>query len=488
MMTAPHPFDFFGKLVWLDGTPLMETIEPYRRRLFEQALYTFRADGSPVFNMVLSGRGKKNNKTTDLILASLYRLLIWPSAAGNDGFILANDEGQAADDLSLAKKLIAANEIELGREVQVQAKSIVRRDGGGALQILPTRDAVGAHGKTALFVGFDEIHGIRSWDIFEALAPDPTRADVLTWITSYDTLYNAPGIPLYDMKQAAQKGDDPRMLFSWYSGGEICTDPEFANLDPEARANPSMESWPEGRAYLDQQRRRLPKHKYRRLHLNLPGAPDGAYFDPDAVLNSIVVGRQVRPPEAGIRYRAFVDMSGGSADDAVLAIGSVRDGKAVVDLVAKQSGRPPFNPRSAVKRFAGILKEYGLSRVTGDAYAGQTFRADFQAEGITYEVCSKSASTLYEDLEPRLNAGEVELLDHPVVQDQLLTLVMKGAKITHQSGAHDDHANAVAGVIDLLSSRKQPMKISQAALDQLCRPTPAAARDLAMRRIIGRGY
>lgn len=486
MTEAPHPFEFFGKLKWLDERPLMDTIEPYRRRLFEEALYTFRADGTPQFNMVLSGRAKKNYKSTDLVLASLYRLLIWPSAAGNDGFILANDEGQAGDDLSLAKKLIAANAVELGREVQVLAKAIARRDGGGALQILPARDAVGAHGKTALFLGFDEIHGMKTWDLFEALAPDPTRPDVLTWITSYDTLYNSPGIPLYDLKQAAQKGDDPRMLFSWYSGGEICTDLEFAELDPEARANPSMTSWPEGRSYLAQQQRRLPKHKYRRLHLNLPGAPEGAFFDPDAVLSSIVVGRQSLAPEPGVRSAAFVDMSGGSSDDAVLALASKRDGKTALELLVKQAGRPPFNPRSAVKRFAAILKERGIRHVTGDAYAGLTYRLDFEGEGIKYHLCSKPKSELYEDLEPRLNAGEIELLDHPILQDQLLTLVMRGAKVDHQPGAHDDHANAAAGAIDLVSAAVQPMNISQAALDQVRRRQPGHSPfNPALRRAIG---
>ena len=42
-------------------------------------------------------------------------------------------------------------------------------DAKGTLKILPAQDAIGAHGKTYLFVGFDEIHGYRNWDIFEAL-------------------------------------------------------------------------------------------------------------------------------------------------------------------------------------------------------------------------------------------------------------------------------------------------------------------------------
>jgi phage terminase large subunit-like protein len=111
MTKASHPLEFYKHLQWLDGRPLLETIEPYRQKILSDALYTFDEDGRPRYNFVLNGRGKKNWKTADLILAALYRLLVWPSDKGNDCFILANDEGQAADDLTLAKKMIYANPI-----------------------------------------------------------------------------------------------------------------------------------------------------------------------------------------------------------------------------------------------------------------------------------------------------------------------------------------------------------------------------------------
>src|SRR5262249_18357981 len=158
----------------------------------------------------------------------------------------------------------------------------------------------------------------------------------------------------------------------------------FAELPPEQRANPSMASWPDGEAYLEQQRRRLPAHKFRRLHLNLPGAPSGAFLDPDALIAAIVTARRSIPPAADRAFVAFVDMSGGSSDDATLAIAHEENGKSIVDLVIKQNGEPPFNPREAVRKFVGTLKAYGLRRVTGDNYAGLTFKQDFEALGIIY--------------------------------------------------------------------------------------------------------
>jgi hypothetical protein len=234
------------------------------------------------------------------------------------------------------------------------------------------------------------------------------------------------------------------MLFSWYSG-DYCTDPAFAELPPEPRANPSMSSWVDGAGYLEQQRARLPSARYRRLHLNLPGAPQGAAFDQAKVLACVAGGRRFLPPEEGIKYRAFVDMSGGSSDDAVLAIGHKRDRVVVIDRVEKQIGRPPFNPRSAVAHFAALLREYGIARVHGDSFAGNTFRADFEGHGVSYVSNTKPKSDLYELLEAPLNAGEIELLDSPTLIEQATCLVWRGQRIDHEPGGHDDWINAVAG-------------------------------------------
>ena len=135
--------EFFQTLNRIDGRPLPDVIEPYRRHIFEQALDAVEPDGRPRFNMVLCGRAKKNWKSADLILAAFFKLPIWESPYGNDCSLLANDEGQAADDLSRAKKLVEANEF-LRHEVEVRAKEIGRKESKGMLRILPARDVAGA--------------------------------------------------------------------------------------------------------------------------------------------------------------------------------------------------------------------------------------------------------------------------------------------------------------------------------------------------------
>jgi hypothetical protein len=420
---------------------------------------------------LVSGRGKKNDKTLDLVLGSLFTLVIRRSVQGSDCFILANDAGQAGDDLALAKKLISVNP-SLAAEIEVRSNELRLREGSASLQILPANDTLGAHGKSAAFIGFDEIHGYRDWSLMEALQPDPTRADALQWITSYASLYDTAGAPLHDLMQIGKAGTDKRMLFSWYSG-DLCTDPNFAELPPEQRANPSMGSWPEGMGYIEQQRTRLPSGRFRRLHLNLPGSPEGAAFDQANILACVVVGRRSLPYEPGRRYFAAVDMSGGTHDNACLCIGHLEGGIVVIDLVVKQIGRVPFNPRDAVRHFARIMKEYKINVVTGDAFAGQTHPRDFLEEGIRYVVRSTSASELYELLEPRLNAHVIQLPDQPAVIEELVGLVWKGSKITHENNSHDDHANVVALAVDLVLGKAQPLNVAAAVLAQARMPMRA---------------
>jgi hypothetical protein len=401
---------------------------------------------------VLTGRAKKNWKSADLILAALYRLLAWRSAGGNQCYGLANDLDQADDNLELAKKIVQINP-PIRDFVTVKQNLIERRDGKGFFEILPAGDVVGSHGKTYLFCGFDEIHGYKTWDIIEALQLDPTRPDALQWITSYASIFHRPGVPLYDLMAAGKRGADPRMLFSWYAA-DYCTDPQRENLSPEGKANPSAESW-EDPGYLIQQQTRLPSHKYRRLHLNLPGSPEGSAFDAGKVMDSITRGVAVRLPEPGITYHGFVDMSGGSIDDATLGIAHRdKDGSAILDRVIDQGQRPPFDPRKAVERFANVLKEYGLRSVVGDQYAGETFRADFQGKGIAYRVSEFTKSEIYEKIEPLLNGGRIVLLDHPNLESQFLGLVWRGGKIDHPNGEHDDYANGAAGALNLASKNQ----------------------------------
>src|SRR3989442_893782 len=79
-----HPLKFLALLRWLDSRPLLDVIPSFWQAILTDALFTFRLDGSPLFNRTLWGMAKKNAKTLTLVCTGLYKLLAW-TAAGAKG-------------------------------------------------------------------------------------------------------------------------------------------------------------------------------------------------------------------------------------------------------------------------------------------------------------------------------------------------------------------------------------------------------------------
>ena len=190
---------------------------------------------------------------------------------------------------------------------------------------------------------------------------------------------------------------------------------------------------------------------------------DLADFVSRETIDAVVMwGRCELPPEPGVTYSGFVDPSGGVSDSMTLAIGHLGRNNACV-LDAAVEIRPPLDPEQTVAEFAALLRRYGVSKIVGDKYGGEWPRARFAEHGIEFEQSARPKSDLYRDLLPLLNARRVELLDLPRLSAQLCGLERRTARsgrdsIDHAPNAHDDLANAVAGVlvgVDL--DRRQPL-------------------------------
>jgi hypothetical protein len=99
--------------------------------------------------------------------------------------------------------------------------------------------------------------------------------------------------------------------------------------------------------------------------------------------------------------------------------------------------------------------------VSGDPYGGQTFKNAFLANGITFDTVLLAKTELFEALEPRLNSGEILLIDDPKLREQLLGLRLTSTgKIDVRSGEHDDFANAAAGALWLARPPADPSKMT----------------------------
>ncbi|MCJ2138456.1 hypothetical protein [Methylobacterium sp. E-066] len=182
-----------------------------------------------------------------------------------------------------------------------------------------------------------------------------------------------------------------------------------------------------------------------------------SFITREVVEAAIPRGVVERAPITGITYSAFCDPSGGVSDSMTMAIGHRENERLILDALRER--KAPFSPEAAVSEFSDLLKRYQVSQVSGDRYGGSWPAESFQRYGITYTPAEKPKNQIYVDLLPRLNSGEVELLDVPVLITQLVMLERRTARggrdsIDHAPGAHDDVANAAAGV--LVSLQKQP--------------------------------
>jgi hypothetical protein len=173
----------------------------------------------------------------------------------------------------------------------------------------------------------------------------------------------------------------------------------------------------------------------------------GAFLPREVVEAATVKGRYELGHKAGRVYHAFCDPSGGRADAMTLGIAHSENDRAVLDVLKEIPA--PFSPEAAVKEFAGVLKSYGLSEVTGDKYAAEWCAEQFQKNGIQYRAAEKSRSEIYLEFLPSITSGQVELLDNARLFGQLCTLERRTARVRdivdHPTGGHDDCANSCAG-------------------------------------------
>lgn len=175
------------------------------------------------------------------------------------------------------------------------------------------------------------------------------------------------------------------------------------------------------------------------------------YVSQEAVEACITPHVIERPPVRGVRYTGFTDVSAGSSDSFATAIAHVEDGRAVLDAIRETSA--PFSPQATVEEHAKLLREYNLSRVEGDRFAGQWPIEVWRQQNIQYKVAKRTKTDIYRDALPKLNTAECDLLDVPRLKFQLLSLERRTIRgtgreiIDHVPGAKDDVANAALGAI-----------------------------------------
>src|SRR5262249_7057068 len=141
------------------------------------------------------------------------------------------------------------------------------------------------------------------------------------------------------------------------------------------------------------------------------------YVTREVVDACIERGVRERPFDRSKSYVAFTDPSGGASDAFTLSIAHTEGKTQVLDVVRER--KPPFSPEAVVDEFAKLLRDYRISTVIGDRYAGEWVAEAFRKRGINYTASEKSKSDIYVDLLPLLNSGAVALLENDRLALQL---------------------------------------------------------------------
>jgi hypothetical protein len=176
----------------------------------------------------------------------------------------------------------------------------------------------------------------------------------------------------------------------------------------------------------------------------------GSWLGLEVIEAAVDTGVSVRPHYPPYEYRAFCDPSGGRNDSFTMAIAHDDMGMAFLDCVVEI--KPPFSPMSAITQISAVLREYGLSEVTGDRYAAEFNVEMFASCGIRYRASHRDRSAIYQDAGPLFTSGRARILDDRRLVSQFASLERKTTsmgrdKIDHGVGGHDDLCNSAAGAL-----------------------------------------
>lgn len=176
-------------------------------------------------------------------------------------------------------------------------------------------------------------------------------------------------------------------------------------------------------------------------------------FLPSAWVDAaIAAGVFQREPEAGVRYVAAVDPSGGGADAFVLSI-VFRDANGrIVQAVLKGTrrvGSQAPNLETIVADYATTVRRYGCSEVIGDRYSAGWVQQAFLRHGIRYVVSDRDRSKAYLETKPLVAEQKIVLLDHVEQAEQFRRLEVKhhasgATTVDHPANFHDDFCNSTA--------------------------------------------
>lgn len=366
-----------------------------KEKIFKPLFYV---DSKPT--MCLYGAVKKAGKST--ISAAIASWFLFKGEENSELYLCASDKEQAS--WVTFNKLVKA--IEYNKQMLIRSKmtsdSIEISHKRTVLRSIPTDASIS--GVNPNFVHFDELYlyryeGMR--EFWEALTTVPTRKNPLTLITTTagwdeDTL-------LYELYQKGLKGGDPTFYFLW---------------DRKNRMK-----W-QTKAYLSQQKGRLRKATFRRLHLNEWTSGIESFIEPE--LWDQCINKKLSPilPSREVRLTAGVDIGIKNDFSAVVAV--TRNGnriKLACHKVWKPSKENPLDLEVVEGYLRELNKNYVLESVVYDPFQFHGSAMRLKKEGLPmleYPQTSDRLTRMGQLIFDLIKGGNLELYPDKEMRSQAL--------------------------------------------------------------------
>ena len=412
-----------------DGGSYGAALDPWQREDFAAA---FESSSN-----IWWERPRAHSKTMDAAAFALHHLLSGP---GRRVYFAAVDRDQAA--LAHDSTSGFTHRSDLLRDaLKVDRWRVSAPSTGSALEVLAA-DAASSWGLRPSLVIVDELQAWRGeaaeelfWSLFSALGKVPGARMLVATTAGWDRTSLC-------WKLREQVRDDPGWVFSRRGQCASWVDP----------------------AFLEQQRRLLPEHVYRRLHENEWTEAGGAYLTYaevegifDATMRPVLSCSQ-RPHYIGLD----VGLSGDATAVAVVHRGS--DGVAVHQIATWQGTRGAKVQLGAVEEWiADAARRFSGAQLHADPWQAVGTVQRLRERGIRCHDVSFSAQyrgRLFQNLLELVRTGSLRCFAHERLKDELLRLEFRevggNLRVDHPPGGHDDHAVVVA--IAALAAMTAPKK------------------------------
>lgn len=174
-------------------------------------------------------------------------------------------------------------------------------------------------------------------------------------------------------------------------------------------------------------------------------------LDIEVVENAIDRKIFERPFEEGVEYVGFIDPSGGKSDSFSGGLAFQDKETKKVILAVLREARPPFRPESICEEYSQVFKDYGVTTIKSDAYAGVWVESAFEKHGITVERATMNKSDYYLNALPLFNNGSIRLLDQERLKNQLMSLERRTRSGSRDAvdnfHGHDDLSNCACACL-----------------------------------------